>query len=64
MKTYYRDFYGATASIEVNRDDTATLSVSSGGKRFRKTYNTYKGARIALGKWSDSWQRRYDCERR
>lgn len=55
MKRYFRSIYGATASIQTHRDGTATLTVFCGGKRHRKTYNTERGARIALGKWSDDW---------
>ena len=50
MKRYFRSIYGATASIQTHRDGTATLTVFCGGKRHRKTYNTERGARIALGK--------------
>jgi len=52
---YFRSIYGATASIRIHRDGTATLTVFCGGKRHRKTYNTERGARVALGKWSDDW---------
>ena len=57
MKTYYRDFYGGTASIMVHRDGSATLSVGCGSKTIRKTYKTERGAKIALGKWSDCWEK-------
>lgn len=55
MKRYYRDFYGATASITAMRGGEFKLSVYAGGKRTVKTYTTERGARIALGKWSDCW---------
>ena len=55
MKRYFKSIYGASASIQTHRDGTATLVVFCGGKRYRKTYNTERGARIALGKWSDDW---------
>lgn len=55
-RKYFKDIYGATASIRIHRDGTATLTVFCGGKRHRKTYNTERGARIALGKWSDEWK--------
>jgi len=58
MKRYFRSIYGATASIQTHRDGTATLTVFFGGKRTRKTYNTERGARIALGRWSDDWAER------
>lgn len=54
-RKYFKSFYGATASIRIHRDGTATLTVFCGGKRYRKTYNTERGARVALGKWSDDW---------
>ena len=44
---------GATATINTKKDGTATLTISGSGKRTRKTYNTERGALIALG-------RRYD----
>ena len=53
---YFKSVYGATASIRIHRDGTATLTVFCGGKRYRKTYNTERGARVALGKWSDDWE--------
>ena len=52
---YFRSIYGATASIRIHRNGTATLTVFCGDKRHRKTYNTERGARIALGKWSYDW---------
>lgn len=57
MKMYYKDFYGATASIRVKRDGGAVLKVFCGGKWFVKEYKTVKGAKIALSKWSDCWQK-------
>ena len=57
MKTYYRDFCGATASISIARDGAATLKVSAGGKRIvSKTYSTERGARVAMGRTGDSWR--------
>ena len=53
MKRYFKSIYGATASIMQHRDGTATLTVCCGGKRSRKTYNTARGARVALGTWGD-----------
>ena len=55
MKRYYKTIWygGATATITTHKDGTATLSISGGGKRERKTYNTERGARIALGKSYD-----------
>lgn len=55
MKKYYRDFYGASASITEHRNGTATLVVFCAGKRERKTYKSVRGAKIAMGKSSDGW---------
>ena len=55
--TYYRDFYGCTASIKVNKDGTAKLTVCIYGKKYPKVYKTEKGAKIALSKWSNCWQK-------
>ena len=55
MTKYYRDFYGATASIKAVHAGYR-LTVSAGGKRVTKVYATERGARIALGRWSDSWR--------
>ena len=53
-RTYRTGWYGgATATIHTHRDGTATLTIFGGGKRTRKTYNTERGARIALGKQYD-----------
>ena len=57
MKKYFKDFYGATASIQTGRDGTAKLMVSAGGKRIvNKTYNTERGARVAMGRIGDGWR--------
>lgn len=56
MKKYFKDFYGATASIQTGRDGKAKLSVTAGGKRTVKTYSTELGARIAMGRMSDCWK--------
>lgn len=56
MKRYFRDFYGSTACITAMRSGEYKLSVSAGGKRTTKTYATERGAKIALGKYSDAWR--------
>ena len=60
MKKYFRDFYGGSASIQIHHDGTATLRVSDGyGDRMvKKTYSSERGARIAMGKYSDGWEER------
>lgn len=53
-RTYKTGWYGgATATIHTHRDGTATLTISGTGTKHRKTYNTERGARIALGKQYD-----------
>ena len=55
----FKDFYGCHATIIRNRNQTYRLFIRSGtGKLlYRKTYETYKGARIGMGKWSDCWEK-------
>lgn len=55
MKRYFKTIWygGAAATITTHKDGTATLAISSGGRRSRKTYNTERGARAALGKTYD-----------
>ena len=57
---YYRDFYGCTASIREKRNGTFRLIMSTPqGKLIQaKDYNTYRGAKIAMGRSSDCWERR------
>lgn len=55
-KRYYRDIYGATASIEEHRDGSATLRAQAGLARTVKRYSSSKGARIAMGRMSDGWR--------
>ena len=57
MKHYYRDFYGASASIEEHRNGSATLRTYCAGQRTKKTYSSFRGARIAMGKMSDCWKK-------
>ena len=60
MKTYYKDFYGSTASITEHKDGTATLKICDPyGKRvFRATFTSLRGAKISLGKQGDCWTKR------
>lgn len=59
MLERFRDFYGCSATIIRKRNQTYSLTIRMGtGERlFQKTYSTYKGARIAMGKWSDCWEK-------
>ena len=54
-KEYYRDPYGCTASILIHPTGKCLLSVRvpQGDLIHSKTYSTYRGARIALGRLSD-----------
>ena len=56
----YRDFYGCTACIRKAKSGGARLTVRTpGGELFHaKDYNTYRGAKIAMGRMSESWSRR------
>ena len=58
MKKYFRDFYGSTASIRMNRDGSATLKVSDahGTPVYGKCYGSERSARIAMGKLGDCWK--------
>ena len=53
----FTDFYGCTATITVCIDGCANLAVRTdrGSLVHAKTYNTYRGAKIAMGKMSDCW---------
>ena len=55
MKEYFHDPYGCTASITQTRTGKfqLRLCIPNGACFFSKTYATYRGARIALGKHSD-----------
>ncbi len=57
MKKYYRDFYGCTASITKVEDGfRLRVSLPNGRCRMSKVYSTERGARIAMGRLSDSWE--------
>ena len=55
----FKDFYGCRATIIRSRSQRYSLTIRIGNGKliFRKTYDTYKGARIAMGKWSDCWEK-------
>lgn len=55
MKEYFRDPYGCTASIKgsAGRGWTLRLCLPDGSRFHTKTYSTYRGARIALGRFSE-----------
>ena len=54
--SYWKDFYGCTASIKNNDHGVKlTIRTPSGELIKQKTYKTVRGAMIALGKSSDGW---------
>ena len=56
-KRYFRDRYGGTASIgETARGYVLTVCDGHGRRTLRKSYDTYRGARIAMGRTSDCWR--------
>lgn len=57
METY-KDFYGCSAYIRTTKGGGARLTIYSGTHLiFAKNYQTYRGAKIAMGKQSDCWRR-------
>jgi len=55
---YYRDFFsGCSAILTRYEDGNAHLVVfnRNGNMTHRKTYKTYRGARIAMGRMGDGW---------
>lgn len=56
-KVIYHDIYGGCAVIRNRKNGTAELTVRTcyGDLVCRKTYQTGRGARIAMGKLSDGW---------
>lgn len=59
MKTYYRDAYGCTASIEHRKSGTAKLIIRDpiGRVVVKRPYVSDNGARIAMGKFGDCWHK-------
>lgn len=55
---YFKSIYGGTASIRLNRDGSATLKIANGYGKFvfGKCYGSERGAKIAMGKYSDEWE--------
>lgn len=53
------DFYGCRATIIRKRDHTYDLFIrlGTGALLHKKNYATRRGARIAMGKWSDCWEK-------
>lgn len=58
MTKYFRDFYGCTASIRLNRDGSATLKVANAHGKFTygKCYGSERAAKVAMGRIGDCWR--------
>ena len=57
VKEFYKDFYGCTASVKHNNNGAKlTIRTPSGELIKEQSYNTRKGAMIALGRASDGWK--------
>ena len=56
----YRDLYGCTASLRVSKTGGARLVIRDPYGKVIKAgnYTSRNGARIAMGRWSDCWERR------
>ena len=59
MVERFKDFYGCTATIIRRRNHRYSLTIRLGTGKclYRNSYASYKGARIAMGKWSDCWEK-------
>lgn len=58
MTTRFRDFYGGTASIKVGASGAVLTVRTYGGKlTHKKTYATERGAKIAMGRISEGWEK-------
>ena len=57
----FHDFYGCTATIIRKRNQTYDLFIRMHSRKllYKSNYATYKGARIAMGKWSDCWEKSF-----
>jgi len=58
MKKYFKDFYGCTASIRINRDGSVTLKVADahGKPVYGKCYGSETSAKRAMGRLGDCWK--------
>ena len=58
MRAFYTDIYGCTADLCEYPSGTTRLTVRDprGTIIHRKEYNTWRGAKVALGKLSDGWK--------
>lgn len=54
----FKDFYGCTATIHPWAGSYFLRIFGANGRQIhRKAYATRNGARIAMGKWSDCWEK-------
>ena len=53
----YRDLYGCHACIRRSKSGAARLTIrnSNGKLILAKDYTSYRGAKIAMGRFSDCW---------
>ena len=59
MRAFYVDFYGCHADLcQYLHQETTRLTIrdSRGNLIIRKEYRTWRGARIAMGKYGDCWR--------
>lgn len=58
MRAFYRDFYGCHADLCEYSTGTTRLTIRSpyGQVILRKEYKTWRGAKIAMGKYGDCWR--------
>lgn len=56
MKRYtYEGFYGDYGTLIVHNDGRTTLTMNYGTKTEKRRYNSFRGAKIALGRMVDSY---------
>lgn len=57
----FHDLYGCSATIIRKRNQSyeLTIRMRTGDILYKKSYDTYRGARIGMGKWSDCWERSF-----
>lgn len=56
MRRYYKDFYGCNATISKTRDGRYRLWMGNATFGQTRIYNTFRAARIAMGRMSDGWK--------
>lgn len=59
MRIRFHDLYGCSATIIRKRNQTYDLTIRTRDSSLihKKNYASYRGARIAMGKWSDCWEK-------